>query len=502
MTPLRRHLRSGNGAIGGGVGGSSAPASAVPAQRRLERLFAAAFGLVGLALGARPIGDNSAFVHIRTGIDIVAGRGIPRADPYSATAAGSRWVVQSWLPSVLYGLAEKLDGGGGALLVLNGLLTGLLAILVHRLARAGSPLRTLGGALAAVAVSGMWWSPRPLLVGLVCFALTILIVQSGRRHWLLLPVAWVWVNSHGSFPLAVLWLLATALGAAVDERRLVTARFRAGLWFAGGLVLASANPLGPRLLLFPLSIGGRREVFRLIVEWKPADFQSLPGAITAVGLATTVVVLSRRRVPWAAALPAGVFVLLGLLAQRNLAPAGIVLAPALGAALRLPAAPGVTSDADGEEPPGTRRPPGRGRDRLMGTLVAAAAAALLVNALSSGALDLRSYPVAVVGEGERLGAFGPGRLVATEDVVGCYLILKRGRGAGVFIDDRYDMYPLRLSLDYFALLRADPGAVQILDRRGVSSVLWERSLPLVPALLTRGWRETAGDRRWVLLDRP
>jgi hypothetical protein len=467
----------------------------------LDGLFAAAFGLVGLALGARPIGDNSTFVHLRTGIDIVAGRGIPRVDPYSATAAGTDWVVQSWLPSVAYGLAQKVDEGGAALLVLNGILTGVLALLVHRLARAGSPLRTLGAALAAVAVSGPWWSPRPLLVGLICLALTILIVESGRRPWLLLPVAWVWVNSHGSFPLAGVWLLATAVGAAFDERRVITARFRAGLWFLGGLLLACVNPLGPRLLLFPLTLGERKEVFRRITEWKPADFQSPPGLVAALGLAVACLLLSRRRVLWASALPVASFVLLGLVAQRNLAPAGIVLAPALGLALTRPARddPGNVTDRDEQD---QERPPVPRRDRVLGVLVAVVAVVLLANAVSSGSLDLEDYPVEVVREGERLGVIGAGQLTATQDTVGCYLILRRGRGAGVFIDDRYDMYPVAVSLDYLTLLRGDPGAPDVLERRGVGSVLWERSRPLVPALVDRGWREAAGDRRWVLLRRP
>jgi len=444
---------------------------------------------VGLVLGARPISDNSTFVHLRTGIDIVAGRGIPRVDPYSATASGSRWVVQSWLPAVAYGVAQRLGGSGG-ILVLNGMFCALLAMLVHRLARAGSALRTLAAALVAVAVSAPWWSPRPLLVGLACLALTILVVDSGRRPWLLLPVVWVWVNSHGSFPLGAVWLAAAAVGAAIDQRRLVTDRFRAGLWFAGGLVLACANPLGPRLLAFPLTLGKRREIFRLITEWRPADFQSAPGIIAAAGLAAAVLVVSRRRVPWASALPAGIFVLLALVAQRDLAPAGIVLAPALGLALRR-----RSEDAGGDRAGAHRR------DRLLAGLVAVAAVVVIANALSTGALRLDDYPVEVVKAGERLGAFAPGQLVATQDTVGCYLILHRGRGAGVFIDDRYDMYPLRVSLDYVSLLRAAPGALAILDRRGVTAVLWDRSLPLVAALRERGWRETAGDRRWVLLQR-
>jgi hypothetical protein len=404
--------------------------------------------------------------------------------------------------------------------VMNGVLTAALALLVHRLARAGSPLRTLAAALVAVAVSGPWWSPRPLLVGLICLALTILVVErasslggdghdgetapkgrAGPRLWLLLPIAWVWVNSHGSFPLAGVWLVAAAAGAAFDERRLVTVRFRAGLWFAGGLLLGCVNPLGPRLLLFPLAVGERREIFRLITEWKPPNFQSTPGLAAAVGLAAALVVLSRRRLPWALVLPAGVFVLLGLVAQRNLAPAGIVLAPALGAALlrRSIDAPAVAGGPATDAAPAAAVPRG---DRLIGALVGVVAVVLLGNAISHGSLNLAAYPVEVLAEGERRGVIHPGRLVATQDTVGCYLILRRGREAGVFIDDRYDMYPVSVSRDYLTLLRANPGALDVLDRRSIDVVLWNRSLPLVPALREDGWQEVGGDETWVLLVRP
>lgn len=492
------------------------------ARQPMDKLFMAAFGLVGLALGAKPISDNSTLVHLRTGVDIVAGLGIPRVDPYSATAAGSEWIVQSWLPAVAYGVAQKLDDAGRILLVFNGVLTALLALLVHRLARAGSPLRTLGAALTAVAISGPWWTPRPLLVGLACLALMILVVESppapearfsGRRPWLLLPIAWVWVNSHGSFPLGALWLLATAIGCAFDERRLVTDRFRAGLWFAGGLVLACVNPLGPKLLLFPLVVGDRREVFRFIIEWKSANFQSDRGLVAAVAVGIAVVVLSRRRIPWRAALPAGLFLLLGLLAQRNLAPAGIAMAPALGLALAVrPDEAGearhVADDPDERDDPGDpaeasgtgAHAPAR-RDRVLAVVMAVAAVVLVANAISNGALNLKAYPTEVMAEAERLGAFGPDKLVAMQDTAGCYRILRRGRAARVFIDDRYDMYPVAVSLDYKALLDANQKAFEVLDRRRVDSVLWQRSLPLVAALQERGWRETAGDKTWVLLQR-
>ncbi|MDQ4097099.1 MAG: hypothetical protein M3144_04435, partial [Actinomycetota bacterium] len=69
----------------------------------LESLFVAALVLLGFRLGALPIADNSMLTHMRTGIDMVTGAGIPREDPFSYTARGTEWVVQSWLPEWTYG---------------------------------------------------------------------------------------------------------------------------------------------------------------------------------------------------------------------------------------------------------------------------------------------------------------------------------------------------------------------------------------------------------------
>jgi len=454
--------------------------------------------LLGFALGAQPIGDNSMFVHIRTGVDITNGLGIPRRDPYSFTAAGTRWVVQSWLPATLYGLARQV-GGDGLLLLLQGALTASLAYLVFRLARrAGSTLRTTGAAVAALAIGGPFWSPRPLLFGLLCLGLTIVVVTEERAPWLLVPIVWVWVSSHGSFPLGGLWLVLVAVGAGLDRGQLWTEQARRLAWFVGGLVLASINPLGPRLLLFPLVIGDRSESFRDITEWRSPNFQSPLGLVSLAGLVVVVGILSRRRLPWEVALPLVGFMGLGLLALRNLAPLSLVAASGVGLALSDRPSPSPSSEPVAEQ---TRTRWGRA-DRFVTALTVAAAVFVGVDAASAPALDLSTYPRSVVIQGESSGVLAVGRRVAVQDVVGCYLILRRGRAAGVFVDDRYDMYPVEVSRDYRTLLRAQPGAAEVLDRRGIDTVLWDRGQPLVPLLLAGGWREDIGDKRWVVLTRP
>jgi len=243
---------------------------------KMESLFTAAVVLFGFRLGARPIGDNSMFTHLRTGIDMVATGSIPRSDPYSFTAASHRWVVQSWLPEWSYGWAHRL--GGYKLVVFEqAVLVALLAWLVVRLARAGSPLRTALAGITAVGVGTALWTPRPLLFGLICMALLIAIVERRRSPWLLLPVVWLWVNSHGSFPLGLAWLGARALGEGLDWRAWPRDTLRYVGWFVAGLLVSVANPLGARLLTFPLTLGEKREAFQNIVEWRSPDFSRSGG---------------------------------------------------------------------------------------------------------------------------------------------------------------------------------------------------------------------------------
>ena len=452
----------------------------------LESLVVATLTLAGFTLGARPIGDNSAFVHIRTGVDIVAGLGIPRADPYSFTARGQEWVVQSWLPEAIYGWGRRL-AGDGMLVLQQAVLMGVLAWLLARLARAGSPVRTMAAGALAVGVGAAYWAPRPLLFGLICFALTVTVVERRASPWWLVPVVWVWVSSHGSFPLGVAWLGLAGMGAWMDDRRwpAVWARYAGG--FALGLAVSILNPLGPKLLSFALTVGEKREVFRFVREWQSPNFQSGTGMVTLLFLVPALIVLVRTRPPWRVALPTVAFLAMGLIAVRNLAMLAVVLAPALGAALRAPT---------GKEAEPTRI------NLYLGAVLAVAFVAFGVAGATGRVIDVRSYPVASLRFLERTGLRNGDHRLATTDVVGCWLVLRDGRSAQVFIDDRVDMYPVAVTKDYVALLHGEGRALGVLDRHRIDVVLWPRDLPLTSILAaTEDWRQVHRHEDWVVYRR-
>jgi hypothetical protein len=449
-------------------------------------LFVATIALLGLRLGLRPLGDNSLFIHLRTGMDLVRTGHVPRTDPYSFTAHGDPWVVQSWLASLLYGLAERL-GGFPAVRLLHGVLYGLVGWLLARLARTGSPWRTALAATLVVGIGVVYWSPRPLVVGILALAVTVLVVERRRPWWLLVPVVWVWVNAHGSFVLGLGWLVLVAIGERLDgQRRPDVLPWLGG--FVAGLAAACLNPLGPRLLLFPLTVAGsRRDAFAHVVEWRSPSFQSGRGLLTLVCLVGAVVVVAaaRTRPRWRELLPLAAFLVAGLAAQRNLPMLAVVAAPTLARALR----PTATTSDNGATNPA----PANLHAAIAGVL-ALLAVVFLVVAAREPAFDLEGFPV-------RAAALAPDAdRLATTDVGAGYVILRRGADAHVLIDDRVDLYPPKVTADYLRLLDGAPRSLAILDRYDVDTVLWETDRPLSAQLAASdsGWRRVGVRDGWAV----
>lgn len=473
--------------------------TAVPS---LEMLFVGAFALLGVRLGAVPIGDNSAFWHIRTGIDIVGGLGVPTRDPYSWTSAGTPWVVQSWLAEVGYGVAHAVAGMGG-IVALNALLMGLIAGLTATMARTGAPRRTFVAGCVAVGMSAGWWSPRPLLFGLALLGVTVLAAERGWAWWWLVPVGALWVNVHGSFVLGPAWVVLAALGGAADRRwrhsggrpgPVVADLRRLGGLVSGVMLGAALSPVGWRLLVFPLAVLERREAFGAVIEWQPPQF--LGGRVqilAAACVALTVAVVVAKRPPLRLVAPAVVFLIAGALSQRNMAAAGLVAAPLLGHALR----PRPGADGGGR---GAVRQESVTTNAALAAVLVLAAVLFVAMAAAGRGVDPDGYPVAALSWLDANGYRRPGARLAHTDVVGGWIILQDGRSARVFIDDRVDMYPLDLLADYRAMLAGTEAGVFAVERRRVDALLWDAGSPLVERLRGSGeWRVAYRDPDWVVL---
>lgn len=426
------------------------------------------FALWGLVEGLAPLRDNSFLTHLATG-RLILESGIPDRDPFSSTAFGEPWVVQSWLPATAYAWLEQ-SWGLVAVRLLTASLTAGLGVITWRLTRRadGLVIRLLVSALAVATGSG-FWAPRPLLWGLLFLGLTLLAAQDDLPAPVLLVVYAVWANSHASFPVGLVVLGVLLLGRRIDDRTTgavdVSAEVNALGWAAAGSAIGALGPLGFDALRFPVVTLGRADVLRSISEWQSPTFDR-PSTLAFGILSVLAVVAAVRSRSWRAFLPLVLFVPAALVSQRNVPVAALVLLPGTVGGLRE-----------------IGHVHGWSRGALTGALagLAAVAAGLVVpRDLRSPHLDLSGYPVAALDWIDSSGLAEDE--LFTSETVGNLLTLRRGASAAVFIDDRFDFYPIEVIEDFLLVRRAGTGWEEVLARYDVDVVLWELPGPLPSAL--------------------
>jgi hypothetical protein len=450
-------------------------------------------GAGGFGLASGPLGDNSFLWHLRTG-RLILDHGIPRRDPYSFSAAGTRWIAQSWLAELMYGALNRAIGPF-AIRIAVGLAGACIAVFLYRTAfhATSDRVRALGLVIPALACTFSVQSERPLIFGLVLLSVVVFTIEVpgsflGRHPRVVLPAAmWLWVNVHGTFSLGFVYLAVYLFGRYLDgnppnrgrERELV-------IGTAIAAVIIFVNPYGPGLVLFPLALMGRNEVLSNVREWQSVDVHTLIGFLYAIWVFVSLVAFARSRPRRGELVTSIVFLFLGWWAVRNVAIAVAVTIPIVGRALR--ARGRGDNDTAGTAPP------------LLAVLVCVVSVVLVGRAASQPDYDLKTYPVkalAALAADHRLG----GRLLTTDAWAG-YVIAKYWPEQPVFFDDRYDMYPIAIDEDYNKLLSTTPGWRPVLDKYRINVIVWPRDRGIVQVLeASPGWTVLREDKVATVLIR-
>jgi hypothetical protein len=442
----------------------------------VEGIVTTLFALLGFIVGSARLSDNSFFWHLRTG-EYILDHGIPHGDVFSYTAPGSKWVAQSWLAELAYGVVDRVAGGYG-LRVFTGLVGVGVFVLAYRLAlrlsrswprAAGITLLSLGGVMTL-------WSARPLVLGVLFFVVLLWIVEVpdslvGRHPLIAIPVVtWLWVNVHGSFALGAVYLGLHLLGRGIEGASPLRGRERLLLGGAAiGLVVSLANPYGLSLLTFPVELLSRGEILSQVIEWQSPDFRERWGIALAAWICLYVVALARgsHRVSRRDLVVTVPMVVLALWATRNIAIAPLVGLPVVARAFAVD------------------EPRAGVRFRRSVVTVACAAIGFVVVVLAVGmsaerSFATRGYPVAAMRYLERNDLLGS--RIFTDDADAGFVILRHWPEQRVFMDDRFDMFPTRIIDDYLDVSRSRPNWAKVLDRHEVEVVVWPKHLALATAL--------------------
>jgi hypothetical protein len=405
-----------------------------------------------------------------------------------------------WLSSVAFFLLNEALGHDRLQVAswLFGMATfGLAWRLAFRLT-ASFPL-SLFLALLAMTAANYRYALRPEIFACLFVLIELNLLTeyrlSGRRTWLagLVPLALLWANCHGSFPIGLVIASLFAAGEAISARR-VAAGVPYGIALAGMAAATLLNPKGVELFYFAWDLRRWQVLQTYIIEWTgtfSAPFMAERGFwpyLFLLALCAAALVVYRRRATATEVLLLAVFGALSADRQRYVVFFALV-APFVLAQLAGPAALA-----------------GRRLTAALAALGAAGVGLLFVFGNLQGAYPYStpswsfSPPLVEYIEQERLG----GNVINSYEL-GAELIHRFYPTLRPSIDSRIDSYGEPYFLHMLALLSDEREMLKFIDQYDVRYMLLLRrdfeTVKPMQGLLRSGWRLKFADHKAVLLGR-
>jgi hypothetical protein len=304
-----------------------------------------------------------------------------------------------------------------------------------------------------------------------------------------------WANIHGSFFLAPL-VLALAWLEDLADRSLL--RHRALVVGVVSAVTACLTPFGPGVWAYTVGLSTNPEVTRRITEWQPTSIRDATGLVFFASVAAVAVLIARRDRPvaWPTILWLGVFIAIGLYAQRGLAWWPLAAVPVVAGLL-----PGPIATAPERR---TRRSMHR-LNAVVAALIVVAGLALLpawrpvdpATGVPGGVLtDAPPGVTAALRE-----ATGPGDNVFNPQPWGSWFefAVPEARYA---LDSRIEFFPPEVWDAYEGVVLGTPGWEERLDTWQVAAVVLQiEDEAFRDRLLAAGWTESYRDAEGSVLVR-
>jgi hypothetical protein len=446
---------------------------------------------LGLALVHQALGKAGAicsydiWFHLKTGDLIMESGRIPRADPFSWTAAGEAWQPNAWLADLLFALLRHV-GDLEMLAVFRALSVVAIGFAVYGCVRktGGRPWPATVAAGFATLLMNPFVIERPKILAFMLFPGFLLILRSIFSGSLVgffgLALATVlWVNLHGSFivGVAVAWTIAFArLMQTRDVLRPMLVVFLTGT----ALVI---NPFGYKAFTHALTIS---RVSGFVDEWQRLNIVDPRGALIVFYAVVTAFALRKTR-RWRqleVSLPLAGLCCLTLVTVRAAPFFLVVAAPEIAQGISTLGMPGLRNWV---------------RPRISPILVGNVAAWVILIIFAAPTLKNlgqvgERFPVVAT------SAIPQGSRLLNEYEFGGYVIDKRWPEVHVSQDGRNDLYGVQRIREQHRILESS--MLESLDRLNIECVLIRPDRPLAKTLHTSGhWKRRAGDSHSVLFIR-
>ncbi len=448
-----------------------------------------------------PVQPNDYWWYLRLGGDILRTGHIPAADSYSFTRAETPMVYHSWLSAVAFWALYRWGGPDLTVLARAVLLAATFTLVWGMAWRAGAGSRW--GAVVAFGAAMLGsnnWAMRPQLFAYPLFALMLWelwrwLRGEHPRPWLFFGLMALWVNLHGSFVLGFLLVGAALVGGDGARRPLAIS--------LGMMTLASLlNPRGWGAWQYVWTLLRNPASRQLGAEWQPPTPETWQGALFFVVLILLIALIGwqmRRqevRLSGAEWLWLAGFGLMGLSAVRYGIWFALVAAPVAARLL----APGI---------PPRFRVETRGIPALNGAFLALfiiLPLTLLPNVRAGWWADAppalsSDTPVAAtqwLADHPEL----PGELWS-DLTFSSYLIFALPERP-VWIDTRFELYPLSQWEDYRAIAAARSGWESRLDAAGVSLLMLNPAATpdlIAAAAQSPRWQEVYRDDTAIIFEK-
>jgi tetratricopeptide (TPR) repeat protein len=314
-------------------------------------LFFASAGVLLFVFCSRELFESDTFMHIKTGQLILEQRHIPREDPFSDANAGKPWINHETLSQVVFYILYRL-GGPPALVIYCTLMVFIcFGSAVFAGAQFRYPLTLLGLLVLSIITASERFQARPEVHSMALMGVFLFVLErfrTGRNEgliWLLAPLAVLWENLHGGTLLGIELVGAYLIG---EGMAMLSNRFagwpievmtagkykRLAAVFILVIIACMLNPWGPMTFVLASELKGHAFAMSNIVEWQrtyllfrdfiPLPLQAYPWLL---GITAVSFILNFRRLNLSHVFIFIGFVILSLLARRNIALLAIVAVP-------------------------------------------------------------------------------------------------------------------------------------------------------------------------------